>query len=602
MRNVFGFCVLFCTYATIVAQEVSLPEDLRQHNLTRFNASLFNPTFSLDWNNPNALSTWTRWQWQTIDGNPTTLFFGYSGAITPESTFGIGFLQHNTGIFLNTGGIGNYAHSFDVGNGTRLIIGANVLAFQQELADDRFVPDDQIDLPQLETSDSFVLQMTPGVRLQSGDFAIAMALENALEVNLSDNDRENIGAIFSGLLSYDVPVQLFDALGESYIRPMLYLRSVPNADTQIGINTLFATSIFWAQGGYNSFYGMSGGAGVTLFKKFSIGGLFEFVTDSALSDENSTFELVVSYHFGNANSRKEAVEFEMDEEEDIVADETKPQKDEQQEILETGAEEEKLRQREAELARTQQIQDSIARAVYNRKVQDSIAMVERAKKINDSIIRAEEAAKRLKIENDSIAKANLVAAQLKREQDSIARVVYNRKVQDSIAMVERAKKISDSILRAEEAAKRLRIEQDSIAKANLAAAQLKKEQDSIAAAQRLERQLLVEQHKKDSIAKISEEKVDVKPGEKYEEVLTADGLQPGFYLIANVFGTKKYFDNFMKTLKAKGLEPKSFYREVNGYNYVYLKRFNTIEEARKARDSKFNGKYPDKTWIFRVKR
>ncbi|UJH67581.1 PorP/SprF family type IX secretion system membrane protein [Allomuricauda sp. SCSIO 65647] len=586
MRNVFGFCVLLCISATIVAQEVSLPEDLRQHNLTRFNASLFNPTFSLDWNNPNALSTWTRWQWQTIDGNPTTLFFDYSGAITPESTFGIGFLQHNTGIFLNTGGIGNYAHSFDVGNGTRLTVGANVLAFQQELADDRFLSDDELDLPQLETSDSFVLQMTPGVRLQSGDFAIAMALENALEVNLSNNDRESTGTIFSGLLSYDLPVQLFAAAGESYVRPMLYLRSVPDADTQIGINALLATSIFWAQGGYNSFYGLSGGAGVTLFKKFSIGGLFEFATDSALSDENSTFELVASYHFGNANSRREVVEVE---EEDLVADETKPQKDEQQEVLDTGAEDEKLRQREAELARAQQIQDSIARAEYNRKVQDSIAIVERAKKINDSIVRAEEAAKRLRIAQDSIAKANLVAAQLKREQDSIA-------------MVERAKKISDSIVRVEEAAKRLRMEQDSIAKADLAAAQLKRAQDSIATAQRLERQLLADQRKKDSIAKISEEKVEIKPGEKYEEVLTADGLQPGFYLIANVFGTKKYFENFMKTLNEKGLEPKSFYRELNGYNYVYLKRFNTIEEARKARDSKYYGKYPDKTWIFRVKR
>jgi len=77
-------------------------------------------------------------------------------------------------------------------------------------------------------------------------------------------------------------------------------------------------------------------------------------------------------------------------------------------------------------------------------------------------------------------------------------------------------------------------------------------------------------------------------------------LQTGFYLIANVFGTKKYFEAFMKTLKGKGLDPKSFYRNVNKYNYVYLQRYNTIEDARQGRNSKFDGKYSEDLWIFRV--
>jgi hypothetical protein len=103
------------------------------------------------------------------------------------------------------------------------------------------------------------------------------------------------------------------------------------------------------------------------------------------------------------------------------------------------------------------------------------------------------------------------------------------------------------------------------------------------------------------LARLQKEKVAVRPNERYEEVAQVDGLTPGFYLIANVFGTKKYFENFMETLQQKGLEPKSFYRSANKYNYVYLERYNTMEEARRARDSKFSGKYPDKTWIFRVK-
>ena len=96
------------------------------------------------------------------------------------------------------------------------------------------------------------------------------------------------------------------------------------------------------------------------------------------------------------------------------------------------------------------------------------------------------------------------------------------------------------------------------------------------------------------------ETITPEKGEKYEEVTTEDGLKPGFYLITNVFGTKTYFNAFMKKLTDQGLDPKSFYRTKNKYNYVYLKRYDTMEEARKARDSKYDGKYPDKTWIFRV--
>lgn len=93
----------------------------------------------------------------------------------------------------------------------------------------------------------------------------------------------------------------------------------------------------------------------------------------------------------------------------------------------------------------------------------------------------------------------------------------------------------------------------------------------------------------------------IRAREKFEEIQGEEGLEPGFYLIANVFGTKKYFENFMKTVGAMGLEPKSFYRSSNTFNYVYLERYNTMEEARRARDSGFFVKYRDKTWIFRVR-
>ena len=260
------------------------------------------------------------------------------------------------------------------------------------------------------------------------------------------------------------------------------MKSIPSEDTQVGINGLLSTSKFWVQGGYNSFYGVSGGLGATFAQQFSIGGLLEFGTDSSLNDEKSTIEIVASYHFGQSDNRRKVVGFDV-ERDDALAK------------VRLEAEEERKKREEER-------------------------------------------------EKEEKEKQMLADQQLTSREEQV---------------------------------------RDSIAQADLAALRLK------------------EQQRLDSISQVVEENVEIQANEKYEEVASGEGLEPGFYLIANVFGTKKYYENFMVLLKKRGLSPKSFYREVNKYRYVYLERYNTMNEARKARDSKFDGQYPHKTWIFRVR-
>jgi len=470
--------ILVCFFTMVICslswgQESALPSDFRQHSLTQFNASLFNPTYALDWNNPNSLSIWTRWQWQSIDGDPTSIFANYTHQLNASSVAGGGFLQHNTGIFLYTGGNLNFAQTFELDDGVGLMAGLNVFAFQQTIADEQYVQGDGPDPVALEDLEGFKVQFTPGLRLLVNRFSVGLALENAVGFNVSGNNGSNMESFQSitGTLSNDFPLQLSESLGDSYVRPVIYVKSVPNGDTQFGLNGLFSTSKFWVQGGYNSFYGPSGGLGVTISNAFSVGGLMEFGTDSSLSEEDSTIEIIASYHFGKTKL-KEKVPPEQPE---VML----PEPNRREEEIEQQRREQEQRELEAR-------------------------------------------------------------RQLQREKDSLAEV------------------------------------------------------------QRIKAQLEL-QREKDSIARLQNQKVEVRPNERYEEVENEDGLEPGFYLIANVYGTKKYFENFMKTLKGKGLEPKSFYRSLNKYNYVYLERYNTMDEARKARDSKFFGKYMEKTWIFRVK-
>ena len=443
------------------AQVVYLPDGLRQHNLTRSNASLINPVYSFDWNQPNVLSAWARWQWSTPDGDPTTYFIQYSQMLGHDATVGGGYFQNNTGTLIRRGGVANYSHALFFKDNFKMIFGVNLFGFSEKLTDLNFPTLVTLTPEQLSGESNFILYLTPGVRADIGDLSLAVALENALDYNFSQDERRSAARLFSVMGSYDYTLGGTEDF-PTYLRPILYFRSDPIYDSQYGANLLFTHRYFWVQGGYNSFYGASGGIGATIFDRLSLGATMEFGTSDLIGDQGQTVEFQLSYRIGKLK-RPAPPEVAKDEEKEVVPE---------------GPTEEEI---------------AAAKA-------------------------AEEERRRI-----------------------------------------------------------LLAKQDSILNARLA-----------------------EQRRLDSIARANKE-VEYRDDEKLEEVATMDGLKPGFYLIANVFGTQLYYEKFMNSLKNRGLNPQSFKRNLNGYNYVYLRRFDTLEEIREARDSKFYGKYGGPTWIFRVK-
>ncbi|MGB5609412.1 PorP/SprF family type IX secretion system membrane protein [Eudoraea sp.] len=554
-KALFLFMVL--TVLSVKSQEPELPYDFRQHNLTEFNSSLLSPVFSLDRNNPQSVALWTRWQWQTPDSSPTTLFLNYSRKLNEESAIGGGFLQHNTGVFVNTGGVLNYAYNFVLNSKTQITLGINAIGYQRKLAEE-FIMDPG--LPIFEEKSNFILQIAPAVKLQLNAFSFGIAMENLMDRNLTTNEgnASATGLIYMGLASYDFPVTIFGDSSTSYIRPTLYYKRLPDFDNQIGLNTFFSTPKFWAQLGYNNFYGISTGIGGHFFKKLSLGALVEFGTSADIKGEDPSFEIVTAFSFGQQV-------FEVEELEDLETEQQ--QINEELAVLEAQRKQDSLAAvKAAEILALEQLQ--------NQKSKDSIAIVS---------------------EQIELAKAQELAET--KRKDSIALVNQQSELAKAQELAETKRK--DSI----------RIAKEAIAIAAIKAGQEKSRIDSLNAVKQAETlaeaRKLREKNMQDSINALEKEKaieevVVLKKGEVYEEVASEEGLEPGYYLIANVFGTKKYFEAFVKKLSDEGLQPKSFYRAKNKYNYVYLKRYDSMQEARNARDSKYGGRYDGKTWIYRV--
>ncbi|MDF4202797.1 PorP/SprF family type IX secretion system membrane protein [Maribacter sp. SA7] len=542
MKKFCGALLIGFVVLGIKAQEVILPTDFRQQNITEYNSSLINPAYSLDRNNASSVALWARWQWQSYDADPTSLFLNYTARLNDVSAAGVGFFQHNTGVFLNTGAALNYAHTIELSEGVILGVGLNVFAFQQKLADDRFFIPNPI---QTSAENDFILQMAPGVNLSIDRFNIGLVSENLFDYNFSSNERNTSpeDRMFQALVSYDIPVSILSSDDSSVLRPMLYYKTIPGLDNQIGLTTLLTTNKYWAQAGYNSFYGFSGGVGGRFFKRLSFGALVEVGTSSDLKGQDPSFELVTSYKLGTLQTPEEKLE------EQLLAEEKKQK------------EEALVKQEENVIVSNELTKAEKLALKRESKKQERLALIE-SNRIKDSIQNAtstsklvvKESRRDIRRRRDSIENARAEQAM------ASAKALKQQKTQDSIATVEKNKA------------------------AALALAQQRR-QDSIAQSQALA---------------MKNEVVKVRAGEKYEEVTKEGSLEPGYYLIANVFGTKKYLNAFIADMQKRGINAKSFLRQKNKYNYVYLAKYNFIKEAREARDSKLGGKYTDKLWIFRV--
>ncbi|TYB74313.1 PorP/SprF family type IX secretion system membrane protein [Bizionia myxarmorum] len=82
--------------------------------------------------------------------------------------------------------------------------------------------------------------------------------------------------------------------------------------------------------------------------------------------------------------------------------------------------------------------------------------------------------------------------------------------------------------------------------------------------------------------------------------LTLLGVEPGYYIVANVFSQFSNAENFLEDLKSQGLDPSYFKNPRNKYTYVYLKHFNEWREASKSFHSKLNKSYAGKIWIMSI--
>ncbi|MCK0191643.1 OmpA family protein [Arenibacter sp. F20364] len=79
-----------------------------------------------------------------------------------------------------------------------------------------------------------------------------------------------------------------------------------------------------------------------------------------------------------------------------------------------------------------------------------------------------------------------------------------------------------------------------------------------------------------------------------------NGADEGFYIVSGVFSDLGNVQNLAQKLKVKGFAAGYISNPSNGLNYVYLSRYDTLDSAIAACNSKLDGTYTDPFWLMNV--
>jgi len=583
LRNLVILSLVALVSLTAVnAQESDpiLPLKVAPQNLMKFNRFLINPTFTTVREDNSYINFLHRNQSLQFDNNDQTYFVSYSGRMGDRNGLGLSLYSQQKGLVSNIGIMANYAYGIKLSDKSNFTFGANLAYYNTGYDRNRASQLDPNDPLLNGTIDSNVLSFQPGFNLSYGQFDFGVYAENLFDYNIKTSEQltQFADKTYSGHLQYTHPFDNDGGLMEgSRLMPLVRVRlnaqdgplseNVENI-TYGGSLILDLPKLGWLQGGYDSFYGASAGAGFNLNKRLSLGYTMEKGLGTDFNNLGVTHEISFAYSF-SPNLTEDRVMLEANEEELVDNEEL------QTEDLAANNEIEQLKKKLAEndevLAELMFRQDSLE----DNRQKD----LERRFEMVMRMVRNETNGQRPDLEkradelfltgNDTQTAVASISATTKQEStpQTIVRETAITTTRQPTKNTLAQNNTPQNVVRKIEIVTKQQPTNNPIAQNNTSASN-----NNVA--------------KRDAI--------------KSKKFKNLDGTTDGYYIVANVYKGGKYMQKFMSKLNDQGFNSDYIENPNNGLKYVYLKRYNTWQEATDAYKSSMNGQYNDAIWIMNV--
>jgi hypothetical protein len=379
--------------------------------------------------------------------------------------------------------------------------------------------------------------------------------ENLIDYNLKTSEAITSFSekTFSGHLQYTHQFENTRGLLEQgRLMPLARVRMVGQEDVVLGGNLILdLPKIGWLQGGYDSFYGASAGIGFNLNRRLSIGYTMEKGLTNNFDNFGLTHEISFAYSF-TPNLTEDRVMLEEGYEEAMVANET--EETEAGEVTEKDREIAELRRRLAE---------------------------------NDAIL-AE-----LLFRQDSLEQNR--QRDLENRFEMVMRMVRQETSGDRPDMEERAKRLY--FLNNEPDALAQQETQKALAGQDGVAAQEPEKEAFVAAIPAETKTPEVTRDRTQTVQNSGDQPSERVKQRKFRNL---DGIEDGYYIVANVYKGTHYMNKFITDLQSQGIEAGYVENPENGLKYVYLQRFESWDGAEEAVLSGLGGGYNGKLWVMNV--
>ncbi|MGB6153460.1 MAG: PorP/SprF family type IX secretion system membrane protein [Pricia sp.] len=581
----------------------------QSQNLLKFNRFLINPTFSTVQEDKSYVNLLHRNQSVQFQDNDQTYFLSYSGRVGDRSGLGLSAYTQKLGPISNIGVLANYAYGIKLSDKSNFTFGGNLAYYSTGLDRNNVDVIDNDDFRLNGLEDSNVLSFQPGFNISFGQFDFGAFAENLFDYNLkTSKSLTDFGdKTYSGHLQYTYPFQNNDGIMEgSRLMPLARIRmngqnrSVAENDASQDISygggiILDLPKIGWLQGGYDSFYGASAGAGFNINKRISLGYTMEKGFSNDFNNLGVTHEISFAFSF-TPNLTEDRVMLEDDYEDSLVDDEEEADKN--------------------DLATNEEI------AELKRKLAENDAIIQELMFRQDSL----ENGRQKDLERRFDMVMNMVRNQTNGERPDLEKRAANLFLgkEDGTSIANNATDSGQNITNGTGAAngsntalaqnrnERAGRNQNALTGANGISEQ---NRDAVAVTSSstdrrnpnatgnsADRTRPISA--KDNTQNIIEtddfaataQRSNVK-GRKFRNL---EGTKDGYYVVANVYKGGKYMEKFINDMGDQGFNPDYIDNPENGLKYVYLERYDTWQEALDAHKSGMNGAYTNDLWIMNV--
>ena len=563
------FLLLLTVLTNVSAQEVNpyLSYDVPSQNLLKYNRFLINPTFSTVREDKSYVNLLHRNQSVEFSDNNQNYFLSYSGRVNDRVGLGVSIYQQTAGTLTNYGVLANYAYGVKLSDKSNFTFGANFSYYASGLDKSRVNAADPDD-PFLNGQTDNLLQFQPGVNLSYDKFDIGLYAENLFDYNLKSNESitEFAEKTFSGHLQY---THQFDKtsgiLEQGRLMPLARVRMVGEEDIVLGGSLILdLPKIGWAQVGYDDHYGAAAGLGFNLNKRLSLGYTMEKGISGNLDNFGLTHEISLAYSF-TPNLTEDRVMLEDDSDEELALNEEEVNKDDESKSEKFEELKQRLAENDQVLAELMYRQDSLE---INRQ-KDLETRFERVLRMVRSETQGnrpdlEERAKKMYfINNDDNAVADNTTSN---PNNTIGEDVVNDFSNTKTPTTNSGYQSST---------------QNNTPK------------NTIIKDATTTNQAVANNTSSNSVTKTAS-------SIKSRKFKNLDGVEQGYYVIANVYKGQGYLNKFMSDLENKGISADYIKDPKSGLKYVYLEKYDTWQEAADAHNSKMNGAYTDTMWIMNV--